>query len=279
MPDLRIIATGSSSLELANKASEPLTGRKKVFHLLPFSLEEIKLEKNKFELGELLEEMLIFGMYPEVYLTKAHPDKRDLLNEIGESYLFKDVLMLGNVKYTVKIRDLLRLLAYQVGSEVSVHELTKQLGLNRDTVERYIDLLEKAFVIFRLSAFNRNLRKEISKMDKIYFYDNGIRNMVIDNLNPLVLRNDSGPLWENFIISERRKQLFYQGKTAQTYFWRTYTGAEVDYVEESNGSLSGFEIKLSKKTCKAPILWVNEYKAGVQLINQSNYLDWLLEIK
>lgn len=276
MPHLRVVATGSSSFDLANKTSEPLTGRKKVFHLLPFALCEIMQGMNKYELDQKLEEILIYGLYPEVYTSRTN-QKRSILGEICESYLFKDVLQLTNIKYTAKVRDLLRLLAFQVGHQVSVHELTQKLSLNRETVERYIDLLEKTFVIFRLPAYSRNLRKEISKMDKIFFYDTGIRNYLIDNLKPMDQRIDTGNLWENFIVSERRKQLFYKQQKAQCYFWRTYSGAEIDYVEEGENGLIGFELKLSKSKARVPKLWKEEYKGEFQVINQENYLDFLLE--
>ena len=275
LPHLKVIATGSSSFELANQTAEPLTGRKTVFHLLPFSMGEIVMDRNKFELDKDLEEILLFGLYPEVY-TAPTGQKRSLLGEICDSYLFKDVFQLTTVKYTIKIRDLLRLLAFQVGQLVSINELSQQLSINRETVERYIDLLEKAFVIFRLPAYSRNLRKEVAKMDKIYFYDTGIRNYLIDNLKPLNLRTDTGSLWENFIVAERRKQLFYLRKNVHTYFWRTYTGAEIDYVEEGEDGLVGFEIKIAKDKVKSPKLWQDEYKGGFQLINRKNYLDLLL---
>lgn len=183
MPHLKVIATGSSSFDLANKASEPLTGRKKVFHLLPFALGEIMQGMNSYELDQKLDESIIYGLYPEVY-TSSLNHKKNILGDICKYYLFKDVLQLTTIKYTAKIRDLLRLLAFQIGHQVSIHELTQKLSINRETVERYIDLLEKAFVIFRLPAYSRNLRKEVSKMDKIYFYDLGIRNYLIDNLKP-----------------------------------------------------------------------------------------------
>ncbi|MEK7718366.1 MAG: ATP-binding protein [Bacteroidota bacterium] len=276
LPHLKVIATGSSSFEMANRAAEPLTGRKTVFHLLPFSLSEIIAGKNKFELDQQLEELLRFGMYPEIFMTNAN-QKSNFLGEICDSYLYMDVLQLTNVKYTAKIRDLLRLLAFQVGQLVSVNELSQVLSISRETVERYIDLLEKAFVIFRLPSYNRNLRKEVAKMDKIYFYDTGIRNYLIDNLKPLHLRTDSGSLWENFVIAERRKQLFYNRKMVHSYFWRTYTGAEIDYVEEGEDGLMGFEIKMTKDKVKPPKLWQEEYKGGFHLVNRKNYLDLLLE--
>ncbi|MEI6276727.1 MAG: ATP-binding protein [Prolixibacteraceae bacterium] len=276
MPQLKVIATGSSSFELANQTSEPLTGRKTVFHLLPFSLGEVAGDRNKFELDQQLNDILRFGLYPEVYTAPSN-QKQGLLGEICESYLFKDVFQLTTVKYTVKIRDLLRLLAFQVGQLVSINELSQKLSINRETVERYIDLLEKAFVIFRLPAYSRNLRKEVAKMDKIYFYDIGIRNYLIDNLKPIDLRADTGNLWENFVVAERRKQLLYLSKNVRSYFWRTYTGAEIDYVEEGEDGLMGFEIKLSKDRVKSPKLWQDEYHGGFQLVNRKNYLDLLLE--
>jgi predicted AAA+ superfamily ATPase len=276
MPHLKVIATGSSSFDLANKTVESLTGRKIVFHLLPFALGEIVQDKNKYELDQNLEEILLYGLYPEVYSVSAG-QKRNLLGEICESYLFKDVFQLTSVKYTVKIRNLLRLLAFQVGQLVSVNELSQKLSINRETVERYIDLLEKAFVIFRLPAYSRNLRKEIAKMDKIYFYDTGIRNYLIDNLKPLELRSDSGSLWENFVIAERRKQLLCLRSNVRSYFWRTYSGVEIDYVEEGEEGLMGYEIKIAKDKVKSPKLWHDEYKGGFQLINRKNYLDLLLD--
>jgi predicted AAA+ superfamily ATPase len=277
MPNIKVIATGSSSFDLANKVSEPLTGRKKIFHLLPFSLAEIKQDRNAFEISEMLDEMLVYGMYPEVFTTKNIKNKTSVLSEICESYLFKDILILGNIKYTSKIKDLLRLLAFQIGQQVSINELTQKLSINRETVERYIEILEKAFVIFRLPAYQRNMRKEVSKMDKIYFYDTGLRNCLIDNLKTISMRDDTGHLWENFIVAERRKQLLYQDKKANCYFWRTYTGAEIDYIEETGDGLFGYEIKLGKEKIKAPKAWIEEYNGGFDLINRSNYVNWLLK--
>ncbi len=251
MPHLKVIATVSSSFELANKTSETLTGRKHVFHLFPLALGEIAPGLNNYELNQLLEEFLIYGLYPEVYTSKSN-QKRLILEDICESYLFKEVLQLTTVKYTAKTRDLLRLLAFQVGQQVSVHELTQKLSLNRKTVERYIDLLEKAFVIFWLPAYSRNLRNEVSKMDKIFFYDTGIRNALIDNFKPLSQRIDIGYLWENFIVAERRKQLTYKGLNMQSYFWRNYSGAEIDYIEEGENGLTGYEIKMEKSKRPPP---------------------------
>ncbi len=209
--------------------------------------------------------------------TSSKAQKKEILEDISESYLFKDVLQLTTIKYTAKIRDLLRLLAFQVGQQVSVHELTKKLAIIRETVERYIDLLEKAFVIFRLRAYSRNLRNEVSKMDKIYFYDTGIRNMLIDNLKPLNLRIDSGSLWENFIIAERRKQILYQRLNVQSWFWRTYSGAKIDYIEQDENGLTAYEIKMEKNKARLPKAWKEEYGGDFRIINRSNYLDFILK--
>lgn len=276
MSHLKVIATGSSSFELANRTAEPLTGRKQVFHLLPFALGEIYPGFNNYEIDQQLEDILIYGLYPEVYISSTN-QKKNILEDISESYLFKDILQLTSIKYTVKIRNLLRLLAFQVGQQVSIHELTKKLAINRETVERYIDLLEKAFVIFRLPAYSHNPRNEISKMDKIFFYDTGIRNMLIDNLKPLDQRIDSGNLWENFIVAERRKQILYQRLNVQSYFWRTYSGAEIDYVEEGEDGLIGYEIKMEKNKVRMPKAWKDEYNGVFKLINRNNYLDLLLK--
>jgi predicted AAA+ superfamily ATPase len=277
IPLLKLLVTGSSSLTLADSISEPLTGRKWTYNLYPLSLQELAATKNKFELSEELNDLLIFGSYPEVYTTVNKADKTELLYEISSSYLYKDILELSNIKYPRKIRDLLRLLAFQIGSEVSVFELSKNLGINKETVDNYIDLLEKAFIIFRVSGYSKNLRKEVRKQDKFYFYDLGIRNAVIDNLSYLDRRNDIGMLWENFIISERKKYLHYNRINATGYFWRTYTGAELDYVEEFDGKLNAFEIKYSKKTVNPPKTWTENYPgSSFKVINKENYLDFIL---
>jgi len=277
-PKLKILITGSSSIEIANEISEPLTGRKQIYSLFPFSLQEIFVDKNKFELNLELSDLLVYGSYPEVYTTRNIQNKQDILNEITSSYLYKDILELANVKYPRKLKDLMLLLAYQVGSEVSVSELANKLKLNQETVERYLDLLEKAFIIFRISGFSRNLRKEVSKRDKIYFYDLGVRNSLIGNFNSLELRSDIGELWENFIIVERIKKAAYQGITQKVYFWRTYTGAELDFIEERNGKLYGFELKYTKLIKTAPITWSETYKnSEFASINKENYLDFLLD--
>jgi uncharacterized protein len=276
-PDLKIIVTGSSSFELANKTKEALTGRTWTYTLYPISISELRQEQNLFEINEYLEQHLLYGMYPDVLQLPNQQDKIQLLNELTTAYLYKDIFELATIKYPEKLKKLLQLLAFQAGSEVSVNEIANNLDLNRATVESYVDLLEKAFVIFRLSGFSRNLRKEISKMDKIYFYDLGIRNALINNFNTIDLRNDTGALWENFLVLERLKNNHYKNCIVQTYFWRTYTGAELDYIEDQNGQLNGFEFKFSKKINKAPNTWAETYQnATFQCVNRSNYLDFIL---
>ncbi len=276
IPGLKVLVTGSSSFLLSSRVTESLTGRKKVYTLLPVSMGELAQTHNRFELNDQLEERLIYGQYPEVIKLAGYDEKEEYLREISTSYLFKDILELENIKHPFKIRDLLRLLAYQVGSQVSLYELGQQLGLNRETVERYLFLLEQSFVIFRLSAFSRNKRKEISKSQKFYFYDNGIRNILIDDLHSLAMRNDTGALWENFILSERLKKLLYERKYVNRYFWRTYSGSEIDYVEESGDRLQAFEIKYGKTKVKPPKNWLQHYGNDFQVINKENYFDFIL---
>ncbi len=277
VPDLKIIATGSSSFELANKISEPLTGRKWTFTLFPISLLELSDFKNPFELDSELTDFLTFGMYPEVFSYENRLDKMDYLKEIVESFLYKDLLTLSQIKNSGKIYELLQLLAYQIGSPVSYSELGRKLGLSTDTVISYIDLLEKVFVIYRLPGFSRNLRKEITKNKKVYFYDTGIRNAVIEDFSLPEKRPDIGAIWENFVISERIKRNTYKRAHAKSYFWRTYTGAELDYIEESSGKLFGYEIKWKKKKSKVPKSWIENYKnADFEVINSGNYQDFLL---
>jgi len=278
IPAVKIIATGSSSFELANIVREPLTGRTWTFTLYPISLGELRTDHNLFELDQRLEEFLLYGMYPEVFSYPGLIDKLQFLKELSASYLYKDILELGDVRHSRKVHDLLRLLAYQIGSTVSLNELGRQLEMSKETVARYIDLLEKAFIVFRLPGYSRNLRKEVVKMDKIYFYDLGVRNAVIDNFNLLNARNDTGALWENFLVAERLKNNAYRHHYANRYFWRTYTGAELDYLEESGGQLVGYEFKWGTKTAKAPQSWMETYpEASFQCINRENYLPFVLE--
>ncbi len=280
LPDLQIIVTGSSSLDLANRIKEPLTGRTWTYTLYPISVGEWMRNRNAntFEVTTRLDEWMRFGMYPEVLQTENHSRKEQYLKEISQSYLYKDLLVLANIKYPEKLRQLLQLLAYQIGNQVSVHELSNKLQINREAVLNYIDLLEKSFVIFRLNGLSRNLRKEVSSMSKIFFYDLGIRNALIENFNPPDARQDTGQLWENFLIAERIKNMEYNFRSANRYFWRTYTGAELDYVEEHSGQFSGYEFKWGEKTVYAPASWKETYSdATFQVINRNNFLSFLTE--
>lgn len=275
--DISIITTGSASFDLANKISEPLTGRKKVFHLYPLSADEIIQYLGRFETKEQLDRWLIWGSYPEPFLETSQQERESTLMEIVSSYLYKDILELEGLKKTDKIINLLRLLAFQIGSQVSVSELATNLSMDFRTVEKYLDLLEKSFVIYHLSGFSRNLRKEISKTSKYYFYDNGIRNALIENFNPLNLRNDIGLLWENWLMIERQKYLQHQTKRANRYFWRTYDQKEIDLIEERSGQLYGYEFKWSShKKPKVPKDFLNTYpNSQFKVITPENYLSFL----
>ncbi|MBI2029614.1 ATP-binding protein [Candidatus Gottesmanbacteria bacterium] len=278
LPSLKVLVTGSSSLDLASKISEPLTGRVWSYHLYPISFSELSTFKNKAELDDNLEERLIYGSYPEIFSYESLFQKQEYLQTVSDAYLYRDLLEFGDIKNSTKIRDLLKLLAFQIGNEVSLTELGTQLGMSKDTVSRYIDLLEKSFIVFRLRGFSRNLRKEVSKMDKIFFYDLGIRNILIDNLKPLKDRNDAGVLWENFLLIERIKLNTSKQDLVSSYFWRTHTGAELDYVEEKNGILYGFELKSGNKTVKVPSGWIKAYpNSHFKCINKNNYLDFILD--
>jgi len=274
--NVKIIATGSSSFDLANTLSEPLTGRKWTYLLYPISYLELDDIHTKFELNDQLEERLTWGSYPDIFGFNNYKDKKQYLTELSSDYLYKDMLQMTGIKNSNKIRKLLQLLAHQIGSTVSLSELGDNLDMDKKTVAHYIDLLEKFFVVFRLRGFSRNLRKEITKNDKIYFYDLGIRNILIDNLNDLETRNDVGKLWENFLMIERKKRNEYLIDVPSSYFWRTYTGAEIDYIEEDRGKLKGFEFKYGNKKIKAPKTWLETYKnSEFEVINSENYLEFI----
>lgn len=277
IPGIRIIATGSSAFDLASQVGEPLTGRKYTLRLYPLSQSEITVtESDPSKTQANLETRLIYGSYPEVVLSSNHQTRELYLKEIVNSYLYKDILELDGLKHSDKLVRLLQLIAFQIGKEVSYNELGTQLAMSKNTVDRYLDLLEKAFVIYRLSGFSRNLRKEISKNSRYYFYDNGVRNALINNFNPLHLRDDLGMLWENYIVIERLKKQEYNKIHSNNYFWRTYDQKEIDWIEERGGDLYGYEIKWQKKSEKAPKEWLNTYKnTHYQVIDQSNYLKFI----
>ncbi len=274
--NLEIIVSGSSALDLANKINEPLTGRKFEYKLHPFSFAEMAAHHGVLTEKRLLEDRLIYGSYPEI-VTKSEL-RRELLVELTSSYLYKDIFLYQDIRKSQIIDSLLQVLALQVGSEVSINELSKLLGIDAGTVRRYIDLLEKSFVIFHLPSFSCNIRNELKKSTKIYFYDNGIRNTLISDFRPLDLRQDKGALWENYLIAERKKQLAYSGSYARTWFWRTTQQQEIDYIEESDGSLKAWEFKYSpNKTQRPSITFTRAYpEAKVSLITIENYEDFLL---
>jgi len=245
IPEIQVIATGSSAFELANRLNEPLTGRKWEFQLYPLSFEEMVAQHGWLEEKRLLNHRLLFGYYPEIVMHPNHAQER--LKELAGSYLYKDILMLEGIKKPAVLEKLLKALALQLGSEVSYQELARLVGVNANTVEKYIDLLEKSFVIFRLTAYSRNIRNEIKKGRKIYFYDNGIRNAIIGNFSQLDMRTDTGALWENFLVSERIKYLSSRRQHADRFFWRTTQQQEIDYLEESEGRLHAWEFKWNPK--------------------------------
>jgi uncharacterized protein len=278
IPEIQIIATGSSSFDLADKTAEPLTGRHFSFTLFPLSVQEIaETEKSGLVgLEAKLELLLRFGAYPEVYSIVGEDKKTERLNVIASDYLYKDVLKFEGIKKASVIADLLKLLALQIGQEVSFQSLSSTLGISRLTVEKYIDILEKSYVIIRLRPLSRNAYRAVSKKLKIYFLDLGIRNSLIQNYNPLSLREDIGMIWENFCIIERIKRNSAIQSYANIYFWRSYDGQEVDYIEESGGKFSAFEFKWgAAKEIKPPNDFVKTYKTDLKAINRQNYFDFI----
>jgi len=275
-PDLQIIATGSSSFDLANKINEPLTGRAISFVLYPISFSEMKSSSSgSFDSETVLFNALRFGTYPEIASGKSD-DPIQYIKEVASNYLYKDAMEHDSVKKPDILIKLLQLLAYQLGNEVSYHEIAVKLEVNRDTVIRYIDLLEKAFVLFRLTPFSRNLRNEIGKKNKIYFYDLGIRNALINSFNSISERDDVGALWENFCILERQKLIQDKGWYRNIYFWRTITKKEIDYIEEYDGRLYGYEFKWGTNKYSIPKEFIEEYKnSSVVVVNRSNFQEFL----
>lgn len=276
-PDIRVILTGSSSFELAGQVGEPLTGRKQTLTLYPLAQSELLSAFNKFELREKLEDFLVYGSYPEVIQAPTKKQKLDVITEIANSYLVKDILAFDRVKSSKSLIDLLKLLAFQSGSEVSLTEIGTKIGVDYKTIQRYLDLLEKAFVLVRLGGFSRNLRNEITNKAKYYFIDLGIRNSLIAQFNGLSQRNDIGQLWENFIFIERLKARTYQSIYGNMYFWRTYNQQEIDLIEERDGKLHGYEMKWStSKFPNAPAAWVDAYpNSSYEIISPDNYQNFI----
>ena len=276
IPHLKIIATGSSSFDLSNRAAEPLTGRKRQFKLFPLSFSEMVQHHGLLSEKNLLPHRLIYGYYPDI--VNSPGEERQLLQELSDSYLYKDILAFEKIKKSEQLTRLLRALAFQLGSQVSYTELGQLCGLDNKTVEKYISVLEQTYVIFRLGSYSRNLRNELKASRKIYFADNGVRNALIADFRPIELRDDVGKLWENFLVSERFKRNEYSNSYANPWFWRTQAQQEIDYVEEQDGHLSAFEFKWSPTAkVKQPKAFQEAYpKSSFTVIHRDNATDFLL---
>jgi predicted AAA+ superfamily ATPase len=277
LKNIQLLVSGSSSFELANILNEPLTGRKFEYQLFPISFEEMTNHTGFFEEHKMLNQRLIFGYYPDV--IENYSNAKQLLKQLTDSYLYKDILIWNRIKKSDKLVKLLQALAYQIGNQVSYNELGRMVGLDNETVENYIILLEQSFVIYRLQSFSRNLRNELKQSRKIYFYDNGIRNALIGNYNPLELRNDIGYLWENFIITERMKFIHYNNIYCNRYFWRTHAQQEIDYIEERDGNLFAYEFKWNThKRVKIPKSFLKAYpNAEAKIITPENYYEFITQ--
>lgn len=275
--EIRVVATGSSAFELANRTQEPLTGRKWEFFLYPFSFGELASHHGLLEEKRMLPQRLVYGSYPEVVMNPGR--EKEILRSLTDSFLYRDLLMLEGLKKPMKIVSLLQALAFQLGSEVSYNELGKTIGLNNETVEKYIDMLEKSYVIFRLGALSRNLRKELRKGRKIYFWDNGVRNALISQFGQIELRTDRGALWENYMVSERLKYIAYQGAWVNSWFWRTQDQQEIDYLEEHDGIFDAWEFKWSSgKKARLSKTFSGSYpNSGLRIITPENPEDFLWE--
>lgn len=276
-PHIQLLVTGSSALDLHNRLNEPLTGRKIEYHLYPISTAELYAAKGLIAVNELFEQRMVYGSYPDVLLGGLPPEKA--LVELAESYLYKDILEVEGIRKSSVLQKLLVALALQVGSEVSYNELSKTVGIDNKTVEKYIDILEKCCIVFRLNSFSRNIRTELTKGKKIYFYDLGVRNAVLRAFAPLELRQDKGALWENFFIAERLKYNHYTDRLVNTYFWRTSDKQEIDYIEESGGELHLFEMKWNAKrqNTKLPNLFIETYQPQkADVVTPENYLTFLI---
>lgn len=276
-PNQQIIATGSSSFDLANKISEPLTGRSIQFWLYPLSLKELAGVWDRIEIESQLENLLIYGAYPAVITAPSIEEKTIILKQLVMDYLYKDVLSFDRVRKSETVKRFTEAISLQVGNEVSYNEIANLLQIGKQTAMSYLDILEQGFILFRLTSFAKNLRQEINRSRKIYFFDNGVRNVLINNLNPLSLRNDIGALWESFIVSEFKKNQFWQTTTIPLYFWRTYQQQEIDLVTEKEGKLSAFEIKWKKTRSSPPKNWTEAYPDSAwENVTKDNYLDKIL---
>jgi len=266
---VQLFVSGSSSFDLGNALNEPLTGRKWEYELFPITWEEYENKIGFIKSEQQIENRLLYGLYPEVINNQGN--ERETLKNLVNSYLYRDILAFSDIRKPDVLEKLLQALALQLGSEVNYNELSGLIGINKITVQKYIDILEKGYVVFKLNSFSRNIRNEIKQNRKIYFYDNGIRNMLIGNFNQLDLRVDKGALWENFLVSERRKQNLYKDTFAKMYFWRTKQQQEIDFVEEKNGEISAFEFKWSNKKAKFPQNFIDTYKAEGVVVDRKNF--------
>jgi len=270
--DVQLLVSGSSSFDLGNELNEPLTGRKWEYELFPISWEEYE-NKIGFIKSEQLENRLLYGSYPEVINNQGN--EKETLKNLVNSYLYRDILAFSDIRRPEVLEKLIQALALQIGSEVNYNELSQIVGINKITVQKYIEILEKSYIVFRLNSFSRNLRNEIKQNRKIYFYDNGIRNIIIGNFNQLDLRTDKGALWENFLISERRKQNNYKDTFSKMYFWRTKQQQEIDFVEEKDGNIYAFEFKWNNKNAKVPEKFIETYNAKVSVIDKNNFREFV----
>ncbi len=276
--NIKVIITGSSAFDISNKIGEPLTGRKYSLNMYPLAEAEYFEIENPIVKKDKLFERLVYGNYPELLHISDQKDKQDYLFETINSYLLKDILIFENLRNSNKILSLLRLIAFQIGKQVSYQELGQQLSISKNTVEKYLDLLSKVFVLHKLEGFSRNLRKEVSKNPRWYFFDNGLRNAIISNFNPINMREDAGLLWENYMISERIKHQKYARINSNNFFWRTYDKQEIDWIEERDGKLFAYEFKWNKEQAKTPIAWKKAYiDSEFHVISQHNYLNWLIQ--
>ncbi len=277
IPEMKIIITGSSSFHLIKNTGDPLTGRQLIRKLYPVSVQEIHAQSGGMRIIQTLEELMIYGSYPEVITDPSKSGKIRYLHSIRDSYLLKDIFELENLRHSHKLMDLLKLIAFQIGHEVSLNELSNNLGIAKQSIERYLTLLEHAYVIRKVGGFSRNLRTEVTKTARYYFLDNGIRNAVINNFNDLSSRNDVGMLWENFLFSERLKVLEYNEMYSSLYFWRTYDKKEIDLVEEREGKIFAFEFKYKPIKEKIPEVWRQSYPGAVyKQISRENFLEFLV---
>ena len=273
--NVQLLVSGSSSFALTSELNEPLTGRKWEYELFPISWEEYENKHGYLVAEQQLENRLLYGFYPDILNQQG--EEKQHLKQLVNSYLYRDILAFSNIRKPEVLERLIQALALQIGNEVNYNELSRIVGINKNTIQKYIEILEKGYVVFRLSSYSKNVRNEITRNKKIYFYDNGVRNMVLGNFNNLDLRQDKGALWENFLISERIKQNIYKETFSKIYFWRTKQQQEVDFVEENNSIITGYEFKWkAKKNVKLPKTFIKAYNAKTKIIDRNNFRDFVI---